>query len=112
MMNNESLANARVITFLTQPFSIDSAGFPCRDPVIPSHTQEKGRNLENPYSLTGFSVVPFLLLHKIDVHIRSGLYFSTKKMNVMIQKSLLSKGTYQKTQVSGYLSTYVTLLTI
>ena len=33
-------------------------------------------------------------------------------MNVMIQKSLFSKGTYQKAQVSGYLSTYVTLLPI
>ena len=28
-------------------------------------------------------------------------------MNVMIQKSLPSKGTYQKAQVSGYLSTYL-----
>ena len=28
-------------------------------------------------------------------------------MNVMIQKSLPSKGSYQKTQVSGFLSAYL-----
>ena len=75
----------RVSLWFLQPFSIDSAGFPCRDPIIPSPHSFHGVKICSVLIKTCFQLgnQVFLVVYKWDVFLNK-IFFSS--LNFTISK--------------------------